>query len=312
MSNTARAGSPILDRLAAGPISWGVCEVPGWGLQLPPDRVLSEMRSLGIRATEAGPDGYLGRDAALVRALLDRHGLELVGGFLPVVLHDPARLDASLAAARRTAAMLGELGASVLCSAVVLDDEWSAPRKLSAAEWGQLLAALPLLDGIASEHGLAHALHPHWGTLVERAPEVRRVVEESEVALCLDTGHLTLGGVDPAELATEASGRIVHAHLKDVDTHVAERLRTGGLTLVQAVQAGLFRPLGDGDARVRDAVGRLEEAGYGGRYVLEQDVALAAEPAAGTGPVEDVRRSVEFLRTFDRDGVGAAAAAEGR
>ena len=117
MSNTAKAGSPLLDRLAAGPISWGVCEVPGWGLQLPPDRVLSEMRSLGILATEAGPDGYLGRDPALVRALLDRHGLELVGGFLPVVLHDPARLGAvprrdapcgdDARRARRVGALLG-------------------------------------------------------------------------------------------------------------------------------------------------------------------------------------------------------------
>jgi inosose dehydratase len=312
MSNTARQGSPILGRLAAGPISWGVCEVPGWGLQLSPDRVLREIRSLGILATEAGPDGYLGRDPAPVRALLDRYGLELVGGFLPVVLHDPARLSTSLAAARRAATMLGELGASVLCSAIVLDDEWSTPRTLSTEEWDHLLVALPLLDDIADEQGLEHALHPHWGTLVEREPEVMRVVRESEVALCLDTGHLTLGGTDPAALAVEASERIVHAHLKDVDTAVAERLRAGELSLVQAVQAGLFRPLGDGDARVRDTVLGLEGAGYSGRYVLEQDVALAAEPAEGTGPVEDVGRSIAFLRTFDRDGVSAAAAAEGR
>lgn len=54
MSNAASSGSSILDRLAAVRISWGVCEVPGWGLQLPPDRVLSEMRSLGVLATEAG------------------------------------------------------------------------------------------------------------------------------------------------------------------------------------------------------------------------------------------------------------------
>jgi inosose dehydratase len=312
MSNTAGAGSPIFERLAAGPISWGVCEVPGWGLQLAPDRVLSEMRSLGIGATEAGPDGYLGRDPALVRAMLERHGLELVGGFLPVVLHDPSRLDASLAAARRAVAMLGELGASVLCSAVVLDEEWSAPRPLSAAEWARLLEGMALLDAIAQTHGLEHALHPHWGTLVEREPEVRRIVEESGVALCLDTGHLTLGGSDPAELVATAPDRIVHVHLKDVDTRVAERLRTGRLTLVQAVRAGLFRPLGDGEARVRETVLRLEQREYGGWYVLEQDVALGAEPAEGTGPLEDVERSVAFLRTLARDRAKAAAAAEGR
>src|ERR687886_829147 len=34
-------------RLAGAPISWGVCEVPGWGRVLPPARVLSQMAALG-------------------------------------------------------------------------------------------------------------------------------------------------------------------------------------------------------------------------------------------------------------------------
>jgi hypothetical protein len=46
-------------KLAGAPISWGVCEVPGWGRMFPPDRVLGEMASLGLTATELGPLGYL-------------------------------------------------------------------------------------------------------------------------------------------------------------------------------------------------------------------------------------------------------------
>src|SRR5207342_2555939 len=44
-----------VQRMAAAPISWGVCEVPGWGYQLAPARVLGEMRELGLAATELGP-----------------------------------------------------------------------------------------------------------------------------------------------------------------------------------------------------------------------------------------------------------------
>jgi hypothetical protein len=33
----------VLDRIAAAPISWGVCEVPGWGAQMAAQRVLAEM-----------------------------------------------------------------------------------------------------------------------------------------------------------------------------------------------------------------------------------------------------------------------------
>src|SRR5512132_1782910 len=75
-------------KLAGAPISWGVCEIPGWGRMLPPERVLAEMASLGLTATEMGPLGYLPTDPDEIRALLDAHGLGLVGAFVPLVLHE--------------------------------------------------------------------------------------------------------------------------------------------------------------------------------------------------------------------------------
>ena len=50
------------DRIAGAPISWGVCEVPGWGHQLAPARVLAEMHEVGLAATEFGPEGFLPED----------------------------------------------------------------------------------------------------------------------------------------------------------------------------------------------------------------------------------------------------------
>jgi inosose dehydratase len=297
------APTTLRERLAAGPISWGVCEVPGWGLQLAPERVLAEMRELGIVATEAGPDGYLGEDATAARRLLEANGLALVGGFLPVVLHEPRSLEATLAKVHRTAALFAELGAGVLCSAAVVDDGWSPPFELAEGQWQHLLAALPLVDAAAAEHGVRNVLHPHWGTLVEQAPAVTRVLEGSDVSICLDTGHLALGGADAVALARDHAGRVGHVHLKDVDAPTAARLRSGELRLVEAVQAGLFRPLGAGGARVAEVVLALERAGYSGWYVLEQDTAIA-DPAAS--PADDVRDSVGFM-----DEVLARQATEG-
>lgn len=288
--------SSILDRLAGGPISWGVCEVPGWGAELSPDRVLSEMRQLGITATEAGPDGYLGRDAADVRSLLERHGLELVGGFLPVVLHERHALDESLASAERVATLFSETGGTFLVSAVVEDLSWPPRVELSDDQWQRVLEGLARLDDLAAAHGLTHVTHPHWRTLVERRDDVWRVLEGSDVLLCLDTGHLVLGGTDPVELARAGGDRIAHVHLKDVREELAARLRIGELELVPAVQAGLFRPLGEGEAPLAETVRSLEESGYAGWYVLEQDCALqTAEVPRGEGPIEDVRLSITFL-----------------
>lgn len=288
--------TPSADRLAGAPISWGVCEVPGWGAELAPERVLSEMAALGLRATEAGPDGYLGNDAEDVIELLERYELRLVGGFLPVVLHDPEAHAASVAAAHRVGALFEAARASFLVSAVVVDLDWSPRVEISNREWGAVFEGLERLDEAAAAHGLTHVAHPHWGTLLETYEDIVRVLEGSSVLLCLDTGHLVLGNTDPVWLARAGGDRIAHVHLKDVAGPVADRLRTSRLELVPAVQSGLFRPLGEGSAPVAETIRTLEDRGYEGWYVLEQDCALpTADIPAGEGPIEDVRRSMEFL-----------------
>ena len=263
------------------------------------------MRALGIRATEFGPVGYLGSTAAEVTSRLSTHGMTLIGGFVPVVLHEPAGRERSLAAADTTAALYAACGASLLVSAVVADERWGPRVPLDTDGWRRVRDGLARLDELAERAGLVHVLHPHVGTLVENGDDIERSLEGTDVAVCLDTGHLVLGGIDPAAFAREAGARVRHAHLKDVSEAVADRFRAGELSLVAAVQAGLFRPLGGGDAPVAETIAALEASGYTGWYVLEQDVALAsAEVPASGGPAEDVRHSIEYLRAV----IGAARA----
>ena len=102
-----RPGRPALtDRIAGAPISWGVCEVPGWGLQLPVDRVLREMRELGLRATELGAIGWLPTEPDALRAMLDAHELRVVGAFVPLVCHEAERRQETLADAQAMAELL--------------------------------------------------------------------------------------------------------------------------------------------------------------------------------------------------------------
>ncbi|MGI8415149.1 MAG: hypothetical protein ACR2P2_02865, partial [Nakamurella sp.] len=56
---TAASGTPLRERVAGAPISWGVCEGPDWGYQLDSETVLTQMREVGLAATEFGPDGFL-------------------------------------------------------------------------------------------------------------------------------------------------------------------------------------------------------------------------------------------------------------
>jgi inosose dehydratase len=283
----------ILDRIAAAPISWGVCEVPGWGAQMAPARVLSEMRDLGITATEAGPDGYLGDDPDAAAALVRSYGLRLIGGFVPTVLHRPGALEP----VERAATLFAAAGADVLVVAAATGVEgYDDKPALSEAEWDTLLSGLDAARAICAERGLRCALHPHVGTMVEGPAEIEQVLSRSTVELCLDTGHLVIGGNDPVELARRAGDRVSLVHLKDVDGPLAARVLSGDLTYSDAVRLGLYVPLGAGSVDVAEFVAVLERAGYSGWYVLEQDAMLDADPGDAVGPVADVRASLEFLR----------------
>jgi inosose dehydratase len=257
--------------------------------------VLAEMAALGLEATELGALGWLPLDGAAVRATLDRYGLRLVGGFVPVVIHER---DLDRDPARRAAAQLAAGGGDVFVAAAVQDEHWSTPSRLDDDGWRRAGAHLRELAEIAAEHGLRLVIHPHVGTVLETAADVERALAHTDVPWCLDTGHLLIGGVDPAQFVRDHAERIGHVHLKDVDASLADRFRRGELSLVQAVQAGLFRPLGEGDARVDEVVRLLHEKGYERWLVLEQDVAITGtEPPVDGGPALDVARSIEFLST---------------
>ena len=280
-------------RVAGAPISWGVCEVPGWGHQMDPERVLEEMAAAGLAATEFGPDGFLPQDPEARTALLAGHGLTAVGGFVPVVLHDPERDP--LPEVRRALAGFGSARTLVLAAATG-SDGYDARPELSVRQWDALLANLDRIAAHAAAEGITATLHPHVGTMVEGPDEVERVLTGSAVPLCLDTGHLLAGGSDPVDLARRAADRIAHVHLKDVDAALAARVRAGELTYTEAVRTGLYQPLGLGDVDIAAITTALDAAGYTGWYVLEQDTVLDAEPAAGEGPLADVMASLTHLR----------------
>jgi inosose dehydratase len=292
-------GLNLEGRIAGAPISWGICEVPGWGLQLPARRVLAEMVEVGISATELGSAGYLGATAADVNAMLSPFDVEMIGGFVPVVLHDKSARKHMLHEAAHTAALLAAAGGSYFVTAVVVDADWSPRVQLDHDAWQSMADGFAAIDKICTDHGLVQALHPHVNTLVETKADVDEVLKRSPVQWTLDTGHLLIGGTDPVWFARNHADRVAHVHVKDVRMDIAKRLNAKERTLMEATQDGLFPPAGGGDAPIAETIAVLEAAGYDGWYVLEQDVAITGSlPPEGEGPINGVRQSIAYLNSL--------------
>ena len=297
----------LLDRVACAPISWGICEVPGWGSQLTVDRVLSEMSDLGFTHTELGAIGWLPTDVDQLTRVLSPHGLSLLGGFVPLVLHDPARTDDTLQAAHDAARLLAGAGAEYFVTAAVSGTGDWRHIELDKSQWAHLYEMLAEVDRLVSGYGLRQVAHPHVDTVIESDADVGRLLDNTAVEICLDTAHLSIGGTDVLALIRTHGHRVGLVHLKDLDLRVAEQLSAGRLSLMQAVQQGVFPPLGRGELPISEIVSSLERSGRDKWYVLEQDRALTdGDPSASAGPKLDVCESIEFLRSLDPAPAGPA------
>jgi len=291
--------SDLGGRIAGAPITWGVDGSPGWGHLMDRDRVMTEMAQVGLSATEIGPDGYLPRDPDELRDYMAQYDMQVVGGFVPAVLHRQDRFDAGLEYVDRASRQLAATGSEVMVLGPSSHlDGYDTSIDLDDAEWQTLFANLRRLQDLVTANGLRTGLHPHWGMAIEQPQHVERLLASADVGICLDTGHLYLGGADPVEIARLASGRVIHVHLKDVDGALAEEVRSGRTTFKQATLDGMFTALGDGDVDIAAVIEVLEQSGYEGWYVLEQDVSLDRDPAPGEGPLADAEKSVRFLESL--------------
>ena len=263
---------------------------------------MQEMVESGLVATELGPDGYLPTDSDELSDFLKGFGLEVIGGFVPALLYREDRVDDQLTYVRRASQQLAAAGSQTLVLGPSSHfDGYDTSVEMSEDEWKSFLSNLARLEDIVGEQGLTTALHPHWGMAIEKRHHIERLLESSDVGLCLDTGHAYLGGTDPVDFAQLAGTRVRHVHLKDVDPEAADRVRSGQTLFRDAVIDGMFVRLGAGAVDIAGTIERLEASGFDGWYVLEQDTSLRAEPAPGAGPMADALASVSYLRSLVED-----------
>jgi inosose dehydratase len=284
-------------RLATGPVTWGVdfADSPG---NPPWATVLDEIRRSGLGALELGPVGYLPEAEHELREALDSRGLTAVGSFIFDDMHDASERDRVVAQARRASRAIAAAGGSVL---VIIDrpGERRTPTagrtgdavRLDGAERADMKATLHAVADVAVEAGLAAAVHPHVGGLIEFADEIDWVVENTPLNLCLDTGHLAYAGVDPAGAIRSYADRLAHVHFKDIFADVHAAVIAERIGFWDALAKPIFCPVGHGVVDIRAVLQALAEIGYDGYATIEQD----RVPGAGS-PLDDLADSVATIR----------------
>lgn len=278
------------------PCSWGVNYPTGNACTW--QEYLDEVAAAGYRGTELGPYGFLPSDKAVLKAELERRGLALIGATHVHTFADRSAAPRLMATLRQLAPLLGELGARHL---VVMDESnWYPPEaqgELDEAGWRGLVATLgEARDVIEGEFGLKASFHPHVGTAVEREPQIDRLLAETDIDLCFDTGHHAFWGADPLAYMRKVWGRIAYVHLKNVDAAVRQRVLEGALPVHESYAAGVMAPLPDGAVDIRAIVRFLEAQGFEGPVVVEQDLAKNGRET----PLALARRNLDYMTAIGR------------
>jgi inosose dehydratase len=274
--------------VAGAPVSFGAFEVTVGIDPHVPDAisVLNAVQHDGYEGIDLGPVGYLGSKNDLRRRLAAR-GLHLSGGYVAMPFSDPAGMDAAIAELRTMLDLFDTVKApdNVPAPKPTLADAGAGARRsapgranadhelgLQPEGWDRLAANLQVAVLLCRERGYEPTFHHHAGTFVEAPWEIEELLARSDIGLCLDTGHLVLGGGDPVRAINEWGPRINHIHLKDVRRPVIDALIREGASMMDVWRRGAFCRLGTGDLDIDAILQGVRALDYHGWLVVEQDV----------------------------------------
>jgi inosose dehydratase len=248
--------------------------------------VLDEVSGAGYAGIDLGPVGYLGDGPVLAERLAQRN-LGLAGAYLEFPFSNPDELKK----------LYPDLDAMLDTFDAVVDnvpgprprptiaDASSDTRRLlpgrshadpllglDSEAWGVFEIGLNDVLKRCRDRGYEPTFHPETGTYVEATWEINKVLEISDVGLCLETGHIFVCGGDPLEVLRSSPERINHVHLKDavrsrMDKVIADNEPTPAIWTRE-----VFCALGEGDVDIDGVLNELVRIDFEGWMVIEQDI----------------------------------------
>ena len=296
--------------VANAPISYGAFELTVGVDPNVPDAefVLDEVSGAGYAGIDLGPVGYLGEGPVLAERLAARN-LGLAGAYLEFPFSNPdqlAKIFPDLDAMLDTFDAVASLVPGPRPRPTIADASSDARRLLpgrshadhslglSDDAWAAFAIGLKAVVARCRDRGYEPTFHPETGTFVEATWEIDKVLEISDVGLCLETGHIFVCGGDPLAVLRSAPERVNHVHLKDavrsrMDGVIADKEPTPAIWTRE-----VFCALGEGDVDLDGILQELERLNFEGWMVVEQDI-FPQTSARFAKAVADQQTNRQFL-----------------
>ncbi|MBS4208868.1 sugar phosphate isomerase/epimerase [Bacillus sp. FJAT-50079] len=284
-------------KLGTAPNSWGIW-FPKNEKQIPWERCLNEMENAGYEGVELGPWGYLPNEFKRLKEELEKRNLQLTATTLMGDLTSDRKTEEMLALLDDMAHL--QLKFPSAKYVVLIDDCYTdlftgkqiRPRILNDSEWDKLIQNINLIKNYAkSQYGLEVVFHPHAETHVETEEQIERLLKNTDVQLCLDTGHHAYAGGDPVAFMQKYHQRISYLHIKNCDLRIRERMKEEQWSLAKAVSEDIMCEPKFGVVNMVELTEVLRDVNFNGWAIVEQDM----YPAPFDKPFPIAKRTREYL-----------------
>jgi sugar phosphate isomerase/epimerase len=168
------------------------------------------------------------------------------------------------------------------------------PEGTTREDLAEMAKTMNELGKRISDEGLRFGVHPHLWTQLQTRSEIDRLMELTDpkhVYLVLDTGHITMAGIDPVELARAYTPRIVEFHMKDCRPE--DRGGHKGPTPAREGYTDkgkrIFLELGTGGVDFPALLAHLRKSAWSGWLTVELD-------STDTTPKESAAMSKRYLQ----------------
>jgi inosose dehydratase len=284
-------------KIGTAPDSWGVW-FPEDGKQIHWENCLDEMYEAGYEGIELGPWGYLPNEYSKLSEELTKRNLELVATTLVGDLTSEQKTDAMIQQLDEMAKL--QLKFSSARYVVLIDDcytdlftgEMVRPEHLDEKQWTTFFENVARIQKHAkNEYDLEVVFHPHAESHVETEEQIEALLKNTDVNLCLDTGHHAYANGDAVQFMKDYHSRIPYLHIKSCDMKVKEKMQLEKWPFAKAVSEGVMCEPELGEVDMEGFFGVLHDIGYEGWLVVEQDM----YPAPLDKPFPIAKRTKEYL-----------------
>ncbi|MBV8917282.1 myo-inosose-2 dehydratase [Bradyrhizobium sp.] len=263
--------------LGIAPIAWWNDDLPELSDDVSLEECLSQARQAGFTGMETGRRFPM--EAAVLRPILERHGMRVCGGWFSGLLLD-GEIEAEKDRIAAQMALFKAVGAPCIVygeTAGSIQGDRSAPlaakRRLSEDEVKVYGRKMTAFAEWCADRGMPISYHHHMAAPIETEAEVDLLMKHSGPALRLlyDAGHMAFAGGDVLRVIDNHHARISHVHTKDVRQAVLDGIDRSRESFLDAVIKGAFTVPGDGSLDFVAIVSRLASYGYEGWFVVEAE-----------------------------------------